>query len=48
MERRISVEDFDGADGAGSESGEPAIGDRTKDGTSEELGGGAKSLTGSG
>ena len=39
--------DSDGADGAGFESGEPAAGDRTKDGTSEELGGGAESLTGS-
>ena len=32
--------DSDGADDVGSESGEPAAGDRTKDGTSEELGGG--------
>ena len=40
--------DSDGADGAGSKSGEPAAGDRTKDVTSEELGGGAESLTGSG
>ena len=48
MERRISVGDSDGADGAGSESGEPAIGERTKDKTSEELGGGIESLTGSG
>ena len=45
MERRISVGDSDGADGAGFESGEPAAGDRTKDGTSEELGGRAESLT---
>ena len=48
MERRISVGDFDGTDGAGSESGEPAAGDKTKDETSEELGDGAKSLIGSG
>ena len=40
--------DFDGANGVGSESGEPAAGDRTKDGTSEKLGGGTESLIGSG
>jgi hypothetical protein len=47
VERRRSVGDSDGADGAGSEAGEPVAGDRTKDGTSGELGGGAESLTGS-
>ena len=44
----MSVGDSDGADGAGSEPGEPAVGDKTKDGTPEELGGGAESLTGLG
>ena len=48
MEQRIFVGDFDGADGARFELGEPAVGNRTKDGASEELGGGAESLTGSG
>ncbi len=48
MECRISVGDFDDANGVGFEAGEPTVGDRTKDGTFEELGGGAKSLTGSG
>ena len=47
MERRISMGDSDGADGAGSKSGESAAGDKTKDGTSEDLKGGAESLTGS-
>jgi hypothetical protein len=40
--------DSDGADGAGFEAGEPAAGDKAKDGTSEELGGGVESLTRSG
>jgi hypothetical protein len=48
VERRISVGDSDGADGVGSELDESAAGDKTKDGTSEELEGGAESLTGSG
>ena len=47
MEQRISVGDSDDADGAGSKSGEPVAGDRTKDGISEELGGGVESFTGS-
>ncbi len=40
--------DSDGVDGAGSEAGELAAGDKAKDGTSKELGGGAESLIGSG
>ena len=48
MEQRISVGVSNGADGARFESGEPTAGDRTKDGTFEELGGEAMSLTGSG
>ena len=48
MERRRSVGDSDSVDGANFEAGEPIAGDEAKDGTSEELGGGAESLTGSG
>ena len=48
MEQRISVGDSDGADSARSEAGEPATNDKAKDGTSEDLGGGAESLIGLG
>ncbi len=37
-----------GANGAGSEAGKLVAGDKAKDGASEELGGGAESLTGLG
>jgi hypothetical protein len=47
VERRISGGDSDDADGAEFESSEPTAGERTKDGTSEELGGGEESITGS-
>ena len=40
--------DSDGVDGAGSEAGEPTVGDKAKDETFEELGGGPESLIGSG
>jgi hypothetical protein len=42
------VGDSDDADGAGFEASEPTTGDKAKDGTSKELGGGAESLIGSG
>jgi hypothetical protein len=48
VEQQRSVGDANGADGIGSEAGEPIAGDKAKDGTSEELRGGAESLTGSG
>ena len=46
MEQQRFVGDADGADGTGSEVGEPTAGDKAKDGTSEELRGGAEFLTG--
>jgi hypothetical protein len=48
VEQQRFVGDADGADGTGSEAGERTAGDKAKDGTSEELRGGAESLTGSG
>jgi hypothetical protein len=41
------MEDSDGANDAGFGVGEPATGGEAKDGISDELGGGAESLTGS-
>ncbi len=48
MERQGFVGDADDANGAGSEAGEPTAGDKAKDGTFEELRGGAESLIRSG
>ena len=42
-----NIKVYDGANDAGFGVGEPATGGEAKDGISDELGGGAESLTGS-